>query len=778
MRARKRHALAITTPDGAEVDLSAQKAKAAAEKKAKEDANALADSELNRNKETKSTKKIAAAAPAFAPTMPNFSFRPGGGSQMRASMAERARSNSQAKRERQVDKTRYSTAQLMTFKKLKELQILPEVLAKDGKFITDIMPPPPVDNSGRGSTSRGGKHNGWSRGKTPKSHHRGGRNKGNYYSDPDVSGYVLKSTENPWTREKAANDGVAACQKLMVSLLNKLTREKFDKITSQIVAIEFNTRPLLKRMIYCIFDKALGEPHFSELYADVCLTLSRVSEEKAERMVHVEQNSEDGKFYFDVGDTEDQVSSTPYDTKEAARAAGLKASSFKRILLTKCQEEFEKKVDWDSFKNDVDWESLKDDPVATRRAKEEAEYRQMLAKKRMLGNITFIGCLFKESLISEVVLHHCLNLLLKEISNPGEDDVECVCKLLTNVGKFLKSKPHIDSYFDRLEILARHKKMSSRTRFMVQDVIALRKNKWIPRRKVEKVQTKAEVRQQAAAEEIAKSREANRNRNDYRSNGRRRDYRRQTGNNNRSGGGPVMPKVHLSKQNRNKKNDATQKTKGNHAGKKGKQQSVPEVVELTVEEYKKKCLATLKEYVHLNDMSEAKTCMGELHFSDTSAFVNVTLDFALNSSPKENEHRIRSVELVSALTSSGYVTKEKLKEGILQVLQELDDLSIDVPKAPQYFSEFLANLITKKQVELASILNNVDPSFVEFGGAAKMLLYLLRSLVTLQGIEKTKLLLNDSKFDCQKLMRKNGKPIMTDLKLWAVDNEIEAVFSG
>ena len=64
-----------------------------------------------------------------------------------------------------------------------------------------------------------------------------------------MTGYTIQDDGEQLDEEKASSDGVDACHKQMVALLNKLTREKFDRITRQILAIEFGSRPLLKQMI-------------------------------------------------------------------------------------------------------------------------------------------------------------------------------------------------------------------------------------------------------------------------------------------------------------------------------------------------------------------------------------------------------------------------------------------------------------------------------------------------------------------------------------------------
>jgi len=44
----------------------------------------------------------------------------------------------------------------------------------------------------------------------------------------------------------------------------------------------------------------------------------------------------------------------------------------------------------------------------------------------------------------------------------------------------------MDQYFKKMEELSQKKDLASRLRFMLQDIIELRQNDWIPRRKEEK----------------------------------------------------------------------------------------------------------------------------------------------------------------------------------------------------------------------------------------------------------------------------------------------------
>lgn len=84
-----------------------------------------------------------------------------------------------------------------------------------------------------------------------------------------------------------------------------------------------------------------------------------------------------------------------------------------------------------------------------------------MARRRSTGNIKFIGELFKLKMLTEPIMHDCVVKLLK---NHDPESLECLCRLLTTIGKdldFEKAKvtypavcyytfwSRIDSYFTR-----------------------------------------------------------------------------------------------------------------------------------------------------------------------------------------------------------------------------------------------------------------------------------------------------------------------------------------
>jgi len=225
-------------------------------------------------------------------------------------------------------------------------------------------------------------------------------------------------------------------------MLNKLTPEKFEKLVSDIFTVGLDSTTILKGVILLIFEKALDEPKYSSMYAQLCKRL----DEKAPN--------------FDVEISE-------------------KTSTFRRLLLNKCRDEFENRnSDSQQYENSVG--------PATTEYEEEAKY---LAKRKMLGNIKFIGELGKLQIVHDSILHRCCEQLLvgrkrQPILDQAED-LECLCHLMKTCGRILdtpKGKLRMDQYIERLEQTIENPQMPLRIRFMLQDVIDLRKNKWLHKR--------------------------------------------------------------------------------------------------------------------------------------------------------------------------------------------------------------------------------------------------------------------------------------------------------
>lgn len=222
-------------------------------------------------------------------------------------------------------------------------------------------------------------------------------------------------------------------------ILNKITPETFDTLVRQLLDVGTDNERCLQDVIFVLFEKALKEPHFSGLYANVCKVL-------CEKAPNFEQPDLRGRT---------------------------EGNTFRNLLLKNCQREFENRVQLCATLA----ESKKDGFTP----EEEEEF--MLARRKMLGNIKFIGELGKLNLVAEVILHMCIKQLLSRVRGAYPEDLECLCGLLTITGGILdhaKAKSHMDTYFERIAEI-RAQPLPSRIRFMLEDVIEMRHNGWKPR---------------------------------------------------------------------------------------------------------------------------------------------------------------------------------------------------------------------------------------------------------------------------------------------------------
>ncbi|KAF3445622.1 hypothetical protein FNV43_RR10798 [Rhamnella rubrinervis] len=258
-------------------------------------------------------------------------------------------------------------------------------------------------------------------------------------------------------------DEEQAKQRQLKGILNKLTPQNFEKLFEQVKAVNIDTAVTLTGVISQIFDKALMEPTFCEMYANFCYHLAG----------ELPDFSEDNEKI-----------------------------TFKRLLLNKCQEEFERGEREQEEANKADEEG------DIKQTEEEREEKRVKARRRMLGNIRLIGELYKKKMLTERIMHECIKKLLGNYQNPDEEDVEALCKLMSTIGEIIdhpKAKEHMDAYFERMKSLSNNMKLSSRVRFMLKDSIDLRKNKWQQRRKVEGPKKIEEVHRDAAQERQAQT---------------------------------------------------------------------------------------------------------------------------------------------------------------------------------------------------------------------------------------------------------------------------------
>ncbi|KAK2672094.1 hypothetical protein RAB80_012173 [Fusarium oxysporum f. sp. vasinfectum] len=327
--------------------------------------------------------------------------------------------------------------------------------------------PSQLPNSPRGSRRRGG---GSQRGE-------GVREAQAAKTMPLTAGQELKpiaQTANGWKPTsigKNANPAAAnpsghlepdMVQRKVKAALNKMTPEKFDRIADQILLIASQSKDesdgrTLRQVIQLTFEKATDEAHWASMYAKFC-----------KRMLET--------MSPDVRDER-------IKDKNGNVVSG--GNLFRKYLLNRCQEEFER--GWTV--------NLPDKPD------EEED-----------AAVQFIGELYKLGMLTERIMHECVHKLVDYKGVPDEAEVESLSKLLRTIGGNLdsteKGRPMMDAYFQRIQTMMDLPELPSRLKFMLMDVMDLRKAGWHSKETNKGPKTLDEVRAEAEAAQAAKAQEA------------------------------------------------------------------------------------------------------------------------------------------------------------------------------------------------------------------------------------------------------------------------------
>jgi hypothetical protein len=216
-------------------------------------------------------------------------------------------------------------------------------------------------------------------------------------------------------------------------LLNKLTREKFHELSKQIMAVPMRAASHVELLVKEIFEKAISQHHFVDMYADLCVLLH----------VHFSKNpvGDDARFQFT------------------------------RLLLNECQASFQNQ----STSSKLD--------AKTKEDAEERTLREFRYKRQVLGNMKLIGALLVRKMLPGKVFIAILAELISD--QPTPEASECTAVLLSVAGSAFDREDWanyeaLTYVFARLEFIAKSRSCDSRTRCLLLDVLELRVRGWKP----------------------------------------------------------------------------------------------------------------------------------------------------------------------------------------------------------------------------------------------------------------------------------------------------------
>ena len=263
---------------------------------------------------------------------------------------------------------------------------------------------------------------------------------------------VVRTIGQSGTRRELTRGKRGTVDHKVKALLDKLITEHFDTISDQIITFankseqEKDGRTLFQ-VIKLVFEKATDEATFSDMYARLCRKMMEKISPKVQ----------------------------DYRVKNAEGEPFAGGQLFRKYLLNRCPEDFE--CGWVAKETTAaaaatkatEGQAVKEGNEKTKGGEElelysEEYYAAAKAKRRGLGLIRFIGELFKLQLLTERIMHECIQKLLGNVENPEEEEVESLCELLTTVGSQLdtqEARVHLDMYFSRMRELTKSRNVNA-----------------------------------------------------------------------------------------------------------------------------------------------------------------------------------------------------------------------------------------------------------------------------------------------------------------------------
>ncbi|XP_062257538.1 eukaryotic translation initiation factor 4 gamma 3-like [Platichthys flesus] len=265
----------------------------------------------------------------------------------------------------------------------------------------------------------------------------------------DVQLPTSKKARKPRRNRKSlpAKQGAQGTQDLfkkVCSILNELTPQNFSQVMKQVTSLTIETEEQLIGVTDLVFEKAIDEPILSAAYGNMCRCLATLKV---------------------------PITDEPGNTV-----------SFLQLLLSRCRKEFYKEDEPLFRTRQKELDSAASVSTDRERLQKELQEARDIIRRRSVGNIKFIGELYKHKMLKEPAMHDCVINLL---TNYDDDSLESLCSLLNTIGKefdLMVAKRIMDKYFHQMQTIVTEGKTSSRIQFMLKEIIDLRLHNWVSKR--------------------------------------------------------------------------------------------------------------------------------------------------------------------------------------------------------------------------------------------------------------------------------------------------------
>jgi hypothetical protein len=236
----------------------------------------------------------------------------------------------------------------------------------------------------------------------------------------------------------------------VMSVLSRLTEEKYAPLLNELLQLplrQLNDADL-QEVVKVFFDKAIQEPSYSSLYARLVKELCTLKDSERELELELRE--------------------------------GLLCNRIHRLLMASCKEQFCRPIH-------LTHDEMVNRTTGTPLGEEEIEMKRLQRKRQLVGNVKFVGELFKIGLVTEHVIEDILYLLVGRydpVNTPPQEDYvfEVFSTLIHTVGFMLKeSRPSILCHCLAVAKVVEQHHPRSRIRFLMMNLgDSNKKAQWAP----------------------------------------------------------------------------------------------------------------------------------------------------------------------------------------------------------------------------------------------------------------------------------------------------------
>lgn len=347
---------------------------------------------------------------------------------------------------------------------------------------------------------------------------RGGKRAQKVIDAKPTAGVSLKTVDNAYVPMAKSNREVGTLESNMRELravLNKVSPENFWKLSCDFKVIIMANISNLDPFIDLIFEKAVTEQGFASPYALLCKSVGEKPEEERKKEEKDKQNSKNNNKSPEM-------------------------LHFRKCLLVKCQQEFERRhmeenkrqaeirkslaeiekcsdptakaqlqekhdekfIDRVAIKRELLSKEIMDavDPAMKKKAMDELTQLDDKNRRKSVGLIKFVAELYRSTLLTNKTVLNLFRDLVRGMHK--DEEAEIMCKLFINVGKNMWEETDNDGREMIKQCMSTIRRYipqcsSSRIRCMLMDVMELYDNKFVAKYKSQKTEAPKSKKQVA-----------------------------------------------------------------------------------------------------------------------------------------------------------------------------------------------------------------------------------------------------------------------------------------